>query len=595
MTSDNERADAVNAYWNALARDAFGLPENIEPSLVATIQRLRLADDGPAPDPAFLQRLEQDLVAGTMPRRSTRAVGAARSTPMPGTQTATQGQPTALPRPHRFRPSPFTRTVEVVAAVGLVLVILLGAFAGRGLLPDRETDAPTSDPRDRAVLGDATPGPVAGGPAMFLGNAARTGVAPGSGPTDKPKRQWRVPLATGESNVYPVAPVAANGFVYVPTNISDVDAGTTVGRVIAANALTGDEQWHTDVIRAESGEISSLAIVDGLVFVGATRYEYDEEPGAATPDGAPAADGPESLVEPVEPVSTGVVVALDAQSGAERWRVVTGGSGSSAPAVVAGVVYVGSNDGVALALDAATGIVRWQTRLRTVNRAVGAALLSAPAVASDQVYYLDQGDALYALDARTGVERWRFRSVSGLFAGPVVAGESVFVSSSFVSEGAESEPQVRLLALDVNDGRERWRFDFESRWMSPAPAVHAGMVLVTGSGDRESTVIAVDAVTGQESWSRDIDGNVIAPLLVVENDLYVTVHDWGLFGRGIDWLGAGTNIVAMDLGSGDRRWQLDIGNGAQVLATVADGTLYAVNLVGSGGEGATLAAYRDED
>ena len=45
------------------------------------------------------------------------------------------------------------------------------------------------------------------------------------------------------------------------------------------------------------------------------------------------------------------VYALDADSGELRWRYSTGNGVFSSPAVVDGVVYVGSDDGYVYALD----------------------------------------------------------------------------------------------------------------------------------------------------------------------------------------------------------------------------------------------------
>ena len=47
--------------------------------------------------------------------------------------------------------------------------------------------------------------------------------------------------------------------------------------------------------------------------------------------------------------------AIDAVTGKEKWRFVTGNSDSSSPAVSDGVVYIGSVDGNLYAIDALTG------------------------------------------------------------------------------------------------------------------------------------------------------------------------------------------------------------------------------------------------
>src|SRR5581483_988033 len=47
--------------------------------------------------------------------------------------------------------------------------------------------------------------------------------------------------------------------------------------------------------------------------------------------------------------------ALDAETGAQKWKFKTGSRVTSSPAVVGGTVFVGSFDGIFYAVDAATG------------------------------------------------------------------------------------------------------------------------------------------------------------------------------------------------------------------------------------------------
>jgi hypothetical protein len=86
---------------------------------------------------------------------------------------------------------------------------------------------------------------------------------------------------------------------------------------------------------------------------------------------------------------------------AEIWRAKIGNQSTSSPAVVDGVVYVGSDDGNLFAVDAVDGTERWVF-------ATGEWIESSPAVV-DGVVYVGSGDKnLYALNAADGTERWRF-------------------------------------------------------------------------------------------------------------------------------------------------------------------------------------------
>ncbi len=97
----------------------------------------------------------------------------------------------------------------------------------------------------------------------------------------------------------------------------------------------------------------------------------------------------------------------------ERWRFTTGISVISSPAVVDGVVYVGSDDGNLYAIEAATGSERW--RFTT-----GDQVNSSPAVVDGVVYVGSDDGNLYAVEAATGSERWRFTTGGEVGSSPAV-------------------------------------------------------------------------------------------------------------------------------------------------------------------------------
>lgn len=79
-----------------------------------------------------------------------------------------------------------------------------------------------------------------------------------------------------------------------------------------------------------------------------------------------------------------------------KWQRATGG-GFSAPAVVNGVVYVGSGTPNVYALNASSGAKLWSYK-------TGEFVASSPAVANGVVYVGSEDFSVYALDARTGAK-----------------------------------------------------------------------------------------------------------------------------------------------------------------------------------------------
>jgi len=90
-----------------------------------------------------------------------------------------------------------------------------------------------------------------------------------------------------------------------------------------------------------------------------------------------------------------------------KWKLYSFGQNSSfsSPAVVNGVVYIGTENRGLYALDASTGAVLWDYAMQLVE--------SSPAVANGVVYVGSHDNNVYALNASTGVlveiRNWAFR------------------------------------------------------------------------------------------------------------------------------------------------------------------------------------------
>jgi outer membrane protein assembly factor BamB len=296
---------------------------------------------------------------------------------------------------------------------------------------------------------------------------------------------------------------------------------------------------------------------------------------------------------------TGVVHALNAADGTERWTARLTGSPHSA-VVLGDLLYLADRDGVIHALEIGTGVQRWQS-----SRAIGASEL----LASDGALYGTTADgALVALDAASGAERWRFAPPgAGALHSPSTAVGLVYVSSetggyfaldaatgtqrwhfdtgsdgtgtaviadgiAYVGAGA-GEPG-RLYALDAATGELRWRVD-ENIY---SPAVANG---VDYSGSDTGLVTARDATTGRERWRFQVRGTARPP--VVAGDLLLVPAD------------DEHRIYALDAASGTEVWQVDVDGGMPNGFAVTGGVIYVGTTAGSvyaiGGDGAsTLAA-----
>ena len=148
-----------------------------------------------------------------------------------------------------------------------------------------------------------------------------------------------------------------------------------------------------------------------------------------------------------------------------QWSFHTQGEVNSSPAIVNGVIYVGSNDGNLYAVDQQTGTQKWKFT-------TGARVTSSPAVVEGLVYFGSFDGNFYCVDAVTGKLRWRFRNAGERrytgthLHGSVPEGETmpdpfdVYLSSPAVWGGAVyfGSGDGNIYALDAGSGSVKWKF-----------------------------------------------------------------------------------------------------------------------------------------
>lgn len=214
--------------------------------------------------------------------------------------------------------------------------------------------------------------------------------------------------------------------------------------------------------------------------------------------------------------SEGHLAAVSTDSGKVRWVFATGGEHRfeaknlhglaptgeviadpmdlflSSPAIVDGVVYVGSSDGNVYAVDAATGVAKW-------SFATGDVVHASPAVVNNVVYVGSWDSYFYALDARTGELKWKFKAGDD----PAIHNQVGFQSSAAVVDGVVYVGcrDGHIYALDAATGRQNWAYSTSQSWVNSTPAVGNGVVYV-GTSDTHR-IIALDARTGSLRYVLD--------------------------------------------------------------------------------------------
>ncbi len=187
------------------------------------------------------------------------------------------------------------------------------------------------------------------------------------------------------------------------------------------------------------------------------------------------------------------------------WKYTTQGSiAQSSPAVVNGVMYVGSQDHNVYALNASTGALIWKYT-------TGDEVDAPPTVANGIIYVVSSGvqNQLFALNANTGALLWKY-TTAYITSSPTVANGVLYV-------GAANEPS--LYALNAVTGAFLWKYATGGGRIDFAPAVANGTVYFGDDG--EQSVYALNAMTGALTWKYKADGDVDSSAAVVNGVVYI--------------------------------------------------------------------------
>jgi polyvinyl alcohol dehydrogenase (cytochrome) len=199
-----------------------------------------------------------------------------------------------------------------------------------------------------------------------------------------------------------------------------------------------------------------------------------------------------------------------------------GGIIVASPAVVDGVVYVGSWDGFLYALDAATGQQVWATFLGQTNIPVcfsGPAGITSSAAVVDGVVYVGGGDQyFYAVDAATGAILWQVQTGINTpvwgnynYSSPLIYNGYAYVGTSGMCD--QPHGQGKLLQVDlathsivnifkvVPDGQVGGGL-----WTSPSVDPVTNTVYITSGDGPQNGQIQVESIIGLDASTLAVSG-----------------------------------------------------------------------------------------
>jgi len=252
------------------------------------------------------------------------------------------------------------------------------------------------------------------------------------------------------------SPVAFGGTAYFPS-------GHAIDVVTGEIVWTTDDLWNPDGVSYANGTVyfADNSVVAIEARNGTERWRA--EPGLGGVGFAPPA------------VSNGTVytgnenlTAFDAATGELRWSTFLGANTSqeTSPAVGAGTVYVSTKNtsdavgGRLYALDASTGSIEWTATFDQWSE-------SSPALVDGIVYvgsndcedvcdeYFYPAGKVWAFEADTGVELWNYTTADFVRSDPAVSNGSLYVGSSdgrlhAFESGSSASSAARVTEYEVN-------------------------------------------------------------------------------------------------------------------------------------------------
>ena len=279
--------------------------------------------------------------------------------------------------------------------------------------------------------------------------------------------------------------------------------------------------------------------------------------------------------------------ALYASNGTELWNYTTGDYVFSSPAVVNGVVYVGSNDHNVYALNAQTGAKLWNYTLKN-------GVFDSPTVVNGVVYVggdnCSTDNNVTALNATTGTLKWSYPIGFDVYSAAVENGV-VYVGSGWC-HGYENN----VTALNAQTGAKLWNYSTEKA-VYASPAVSNGIVYV---GSNDGSVYALYANNGTKLWGSAVSGSVYSSPAVVNGVVYVASSNGNVYAlnaktgatlwssptgsifysspavaNGVVYVGSEDhNLYAINANNGTKLWNYTTGAGISSSPAVVNGVVY---------------------
>ena len=284
------------------------------------------------------------------------------------------------------------------------------------------------------------------------------------------------------------------------------ESGAEVDPAIAAQPINlpppvANTEW------TQSGGSASKSL--GQLALGGGARIFSVQAGRGSSLAARLASAPIVANGRVYTIDTmGSVRAFNASTGAPVWTAQTPSDrGADASLYGGGIAYdnghvFASNGlGYVVSLNAGTGALEWQVR-------PGGPLRGAPAVSGGALYVISQDNQIFSLNQANGATNWN--AAASLEVAGVFGSASPAIGQGTVVAGFSSG---ELNAYRYENGRQVWQDTLQRTSIRTSvasladvdadPVIDNGQVFAVGQGGR---MVALDLITGQRLWELNIAG-----------------------------------------------------------------------------------------
>jgi outer membrane protein assembly factor BamB len=308
---------------------------------------------------------------------------------------------------------------------------------------------------------------------------------------------------------------------------------------LEAEGLITPQAWKNE-FWPQAGGYPNHSMQNLALSEGALTKSWSASIGKGTTDRLPLTAQPIVVDGQIYTLDTrGQLSAFDAKTGKTLWTKDVSDPDEGDPVIgggiayAAGILYVTNGYRELIALQPAKGEILWRKNIGTPSRA-------APTILDGRAFVITIDNRLLALNAADGTQLWEY---TGLSENATLVGAASPAASRDIVIPAFSSGE--LMALRVENGSVAWGDNLSSvkraggltsiADIKALPVIDKNLVIAVSFGGK---LVAIDIASGQRVWQRDI-GSTNTPW-VAGNHIFV--------------LSTENNLVAVGRDTGAIRW-----------------------------------------